>query len=50
MFLSELYRYPVKSGRAQSLQTAAVGLLGVQGDRRWMVVEEENGQIGRAHV
>lgn len=45
MFLSELYRYPVKSGRAQSLQTAAVGLLGVQGDRRWMVVEEENGRF-----
>mgnify|MGYP006192835575 CR=1 FL=1 len=45
MFLSELYRYPVKSGQAQSLQASPVGLLGLQGDRRWMVVEEENGRF-----
>ncbi|MBH3452813.1 MOSC domain-containing protein [Pseudomonas putida] len=45
MFLSELYRYPVKSGQAQSLQASRVGLLGLQGDRRWMVVEEENGRF-----
>ena len=45
MFLSELYRYPVKSGQAQSLQASQVGLLGLQGDRRWMVVEEENGRF-----
>lgn len=29
MFLSELYRYPVKSGQAQSLQASRVGLLGL---------------------
>lgn len=45
MFLSELYRYPVKSGQAQSLKASPVGLLGLQGDRRWMVVEEENGRF-----
>jgi uncharacterized protein YcbX len=45
MFLSELYRYPVKSGQAQCLQGSPVGLLGLQGDRRWMVVEEENGRF-----
>ncbi|MDZ3990718.1 MOSC domain-containing protein [Pseudomonas sp. Teo4] len=45
MFLSELYRYPVKSGRAQRLQASPVGHLGVLGDRRWMVVEEENGRF-----
>lgn len=45
MFLSELYRYPVKSGQAQRLQASPVGLLGLQGDRRWMVVEEENGRF-----
>ncbi|MFT0519325.1 MOSC domain-containing protein [Pseudomonas faucium] len=45
MFLSELYRYPVKSGQAQRLQRSPVGLLGLQGDRRWMVVEEENGRF-----
>jgi len=45
MFLSELYRYPVKSGRAQSLQGSPVDHLGLLGDRRWMVVEEENGRF-----
>ncbi|GLO15590.1 molybdenum cofactor sulfurase [Pseudomonas putida] len=45
MFLSELYRYLVKSGQAQSLQASPVGVLGLQGDRRWMVVEEENGRF-----
>ena len=45
MFLSELYRYPVKSGQAQCLQGSPVGLLGLQGDRRWMIVEEENGRF-----
>ena len=45
MFLSELYRYPVKSGQAQRLQGSPVDLLGLQGDRRWMVVEEENGRF-----
>lgn len=45
MFLSELYRYPVKSGQAQRLLSSQVGLLGLQGDRRWMVVEEENGRF-----
>ncbi|MBF8677824.1 MOSC domain-containing protein [Pseudomonas fulva] len=45
MFLSKLYRYPVKSGRAQCLQASPVGLLGLEGDRRWMLVEEENGRF-----
>src|SRR5690606_3293421 len=45
MFLSALYRYPVKSGQAQGLQDSPVDLLGLQGDRRWMVVEAENGRF-----
>jgi len=45
MFLSELYRYPVKSGRAQGLQVSPVGVLGLEGDRRWMLVEEQNGRF-----
>ncbi|MFP5428402.1 MAG: MOSC domain-containing protein [Gammaproteobacteria bacterium] len=45
MFLSALYRYPVKSCQAQSLATSAVDLLGLQGDRRWLVVEESNGRF-----
>lgn len=45
MFLSALYRYPVKSAQAQGLQDSPVDLLGLQGDRRWMVVEAENGRF-----
>lgn len=45
MFLSGLYRYPVKSCQAQSLEASAVDLLGVRGDRRWLVVEASNGRF-----
>ncbi|WDY56422.1 MOSC domain-containing protein [Pseudomonas sp. PSKL.D1] len=45
MFLSELYRYPVKSGQAQRLQASPVDHLGLLGDRRWMVVEADNGRF-----
>ncbi|MEB3901343.1 MOSC domain-containing protein [Pseudomonas putida] len=45
MFLSALYRYPVKSGQAQSLEASTVDMLGLQGDRRWMVVEQDNGRF-----
>lgn len=43
--LSELYRYPLKSGRGEALQRSAVDGLGLHGDRRWMVVEAENGRF-----
>lgn len=45
MFLSAIYRYPLKSAQAQCLQASAVGALGLAGDRRWMVVREDNGQF-----
>jgi uncharacterized protein YcbX len=45
MILSALYRYPVKSGQAQSLEASAVGNLGLAGDRRWMVVEQDTGRF-----
>jgi uncharacterized protein len=45
MILSALYRYPVKSAQAQSLSVSPVGNLGLQGDRRWLVVEAENGRF-----
>ncbi|CAG8865496.1 putative protein YcbX [Pseudomonas fluorescens] len=45
MFLSAMYHYPVKSCRAQALQRSPVDLLGLEGDRRWMVVEEQNGRF-----
>ncbi|VXC67049.1 conserved hypothetical protein [Pseudomonas sp. 8Z] len=43
--LSQLYRYPLKSGQAESLQRSAVNGLGLVGDRRWMVVEAANGRF-----
>ncbi|WXL24179.1 MOSC domain-containing protein [Ectopseudomonas mendocina] len=43
--LSELYRYPIKSCAGETLAEASLGALGVQGDRRWMVVDAETGRF-----
>ncbi|WAJ39204.1 MOSC domain-containing protein [Pseudomonas sp. GOM7] len=43
--LSELYRYPLKSGRGEALQRSAVDGLGLNGDRRWMLVEAATGRF-----
>ncbi|MGH8440079.1 MAG: MOSC domain-containing protein, partial [Pseudomonas sp.] len=45
MQLSALYRYPLKSARGQALQSSSLGLLGLDGDRRWMLVERDNGRF-----
>ncbi|MCW2270551.1 MOSC domain protein [compost metagenome] len=45
MRLSALYRYPLKSARAQALQSSPLDLLGLSGDRRWMLVERDNGRF-----
>lgn len=45
MQLSALYRYPLKSARGQALQRSSLGLLGLSGDRRWMLVERDNGRF-----
>ncbi|MDD2049263.1 MOSC domain-containing protein [Pseudomonas putida] len=45
MQLSALYRYPLKSARGEALQTSSLGLLGLDGDRRWMLVERDNGRF-----
>ncbi len=45
MQLSALYRYPLKSARYESLISSQVEALGLQGDRRWMLVEESNGRF-----
>lgn len=45
MRLSQLYRYPLKSGRAEPLETAQLDALGVRGDRRWMVVDAASGRF-----
>lgn len=45
MHLSALYRYPLKSAIAEPMQGSAVDLLGLQGDRRWMLVDEATGRF-----
>ena len=43
--LSALYRYPLKSGKAESLQHIGLDKLGLDGDRRWMLVDEASGRF-----
>jgi uncharacterized protein YcbX len=43
--LSALYRYPLKSGKGEILQQATLDKLGVEGDRRWMLVDEASGRF-----
>ncbi|MBD9500228.1 MOSC domain-containing protein [Pseudomonas sp. BGr12] len=43
--LSELYRYPVKSTAYEPLESVRLDALGLEGDRRWMVVEASNGRF-----
>jgi uncharacterized protein YcbX len=43
--LSTLYRYPLKSGKGETLQQASLDKLGLEGDRRWMLVDEASGRF-----
>ncbi|VVO23122.1 MOSC domain-containing protein [Pseudomonas fluorescens] len=43
--LSALYRYPLKSGKGEILQQASLDQLGLEGDRRWMLVDEASGRF-----
>ncbi|NWC70894.1 MOSC domain-containing protein [Pseudomonas sp. P7758] len=43
--LSALYRYPLKSGKGESLQQIGLDTLGLDGDRRWMLVDEASGRF-----
>lgn len=45
LHLSGLYRYPLKSAAGEALPEAMLDALGVQGDRRWMVVDAESGRF-----
>ena len=45
LHLSGLYRYPLKSAAGEALRETALDALGVQGDRRWMVVDAESGRF-----
>ncbi|RMT84172.1 MOSC domain-containing protein [Pseudomonas viridiflava] len=43
--LRALYRYPLKSCKAEILQRASFDGLGLAGDRRWMLVDESTGRF-----
>ena len=43
--LSALYRYPLKSGKGEILQQIGLDKLGLDGDRRWMLVDESSGRF-----
>ncbi|MEG2391319.1 MAG: MOSC domain-containing protein, partial [Pseudomonas sp.] len=43
--LSALYRYPLKSGKGEVLQGIDLDKLGLDGDRRWMLVDEASGRF-----
>ena len=43
MKIAEIWRYPVKSMLGEQLDQASVGPSGIQGDRRWAVVDAESG-------
>ena len=43
--LSALYRFPLKSGKGESLPLATLDKLGLVGDRRWMLVDEASGRF-----
>ena len=45
LHLSALYRYPLKSGKGEALQQVSLDKLGVDGDRRWMLVDEATGRF-----
>lgn len=45
MYLSGLYRYPLKSAAGESLEETGLDALGVAGDRRWMVVDAGTGRF-----
>ncbi len=45
MQLTALYRFPLKSGRAESLSSAQLDALGLEGDRRWMLIDETAGRF-----
>ena len=43
--LSALYRYPLKSAKGEVLNQVSLDKLGLDGDRRWMLVDEASGRF-----
>jgi hypothetical protein len=45
MQLSALYRYPLKSAIGEPLRASRIDALGLEGDRRWLVVDADSGRF-----
>lgn len=45
MWLYEIWRYPIKSCGGESLDQAELDAFGLQGDRRWMVIDQYNRMV-----
>lgn len=43
--LSAIYRYPLKSGMGERLASSQLDALGLVGDRRWMLVDADDGRF-----
>lgn len=45
MWLSEIWRYPIKSCGGESLDQTELDAFGLQGDRRWMLIDQHNQMV-----
>ncbi|WFE68362.1 MOSC N-terminal beta barrel domain-containing protein [Thiomicrospira sp. R3] len=45
MIVKAIYRYPIKSCGGEKLQQAKLDKLGIQGDRRWMLIDPNNRMV-----
>jgi uncharacterized protein YcbX len=45
MTIKAIYRYPIKSCGGEKLQQAKLDKLGIQGDRRWMLIDPNNRMV-----
>ncbi|RZF65858.1 MOSC domain-containing protein [Sphingomonas populi] len=48
--VTALYRYPVKSLRGHALDAATIGARGIDGDRRWMIVDADGRFLTRREM
>ena len=45
LVVEEIWRYPVKSMGGERLEEATVAALGIEGDRRWGIVDVDSGRV-----
>lgn len=50
LIVTELHRFPVKSFRGHALDRATIGPRGIEGDRRWMIVDDDGRFLTRREV